>query len=163
MDLNRLLTALENLPFAVAIVEGESLFPWIETLHVIAIVTVVGTISVVDLRLLGIQAHMASARRLMAQLLPVTWIAFSIALATGVLMFASKATKYAANGPFQAKMLLLLLAGANMALFHIITHRHMTVWDVGKTPPSAKLAGALSLILWVAVIACGRWIGFTVK
>ncbi len=156
------LIALESQPFAVAIVEGASLFPWIETVHVIAIVTVVGTISVVDLRLLGVQAHVASARRLMAQLLPATWIAFAIALVSGLLMFSSKAVKYAANGPFQAKMLLLLLAGANMALFHVLTHKDIAVWDTGRTPPSAKLAGALSLALWTCIIALGRWIGFTV-
>jgi hypothetical protein len=162
MALETLLAALENQPFAVAIVEGESLFPWIETVHVIAIVTVVGTISVVDLRLLGVKAHVQCAQRLMTQLLPATWIAFAIALISGLLMFSSKASKYAANGPFQAKMLLLLLAGANMVLFHVITHKHIETWDVGKTPPSAKLAGALSLVLWTLVIACGRWIGFTV-
>lgn len=156
------LTALESQPFAVAIVEGAYLFPWIETVHVIAIVTVVGSISVIDLRLLGVKAHVPSAQRLMRQLLPITWVAFGIALISGLLMFSSKAVKYAANGPFLAKMALLVLAGLNMAVFHAITHKSIAAWDLGKTPPSAKLAGALSLTLWTAVIACGRWIGFTV-
>ena len=162
MSMDSVLAALENQPFAVAIVEGASLFPWIETVHVIAIVTVVGTISVVDMRLLGVRAHVPSARRLMAQLLPATWIAFAVALISGVLMFSSKAVKYAANGPFQAKMLLLVLAGANMLLFHALTHKNIEMWDTGKTPPSAKIAGALSLTLWISVIALGRWIGFTI-
>lgn len=157
------LTALENMPFAIAIVEGDYLFPWIETVHVIAIVLVVGTISVVDLRLLGVQAHVPSAQRLMGQLLPATWIAFALALISGLLMFASKASQYAANGPFQAKMALLLLAGINMALFHVFAHRGIAAWDLGKTPPAAKIAGAASLALWCAVLACGRWIGFTVQ
>lgn len=160
--LDNLLAALENMPFAVAIVEGDNLFPWIETVHVIAIVAVVGTISVVDLRLLGVKAHVPSARRLMAQLLPVTWLVFAIALVSGLLMFASKATTYAANGPFQAKMILLVLAGLNMALFHAVAHRDIAAWDLGRPPPAARLAGAVSLTLWCAVLACGRWIGFTV-
>ena len=150
------------MPFATAILEGDSLFPWIETVHVLAIATVVGTISIVDLRLLGMTAHVKSARRLMSQLLPVTWTAFAVAVTSGFLMFSSKAVKYAANWPFRIKMLLLVIAGLNMIVFHLLTQRSSDRWDEGKTPLSAKIAGATSLTLWIAIIAVARWIGFTI-
>ena len=162
MTLTDILTALQQTPFATAIVEGSYLFPVIESIHVAAVVTVVGTISIVDLRLIGLAAHTRSIRQLMRQVLPLTWGAFAIALASGFLLFASKAVDYAANTPFRFKMALLLLAGVNMAVFHMTTYRSADGWDeLTRTPGAAKAAGLSSLAIWVGVICFGRWIGFT--
>jgi len=156
------LTALQELPFAVAITEGAVLFPWIETLHVIALVLVVGTISVVDLRLIGVSAHHKSIRHLTQEVLPITWIAFTVAVISGFLLFASNAVTYAENVPFRIKLVLLALAGLNMLFFHFVTHRSIAGWDqADRTPAMARLAGYSSLTLWIAVVFAGRWIGFT--
>src|SRR5690348_12886334 len=114
-----LLTALRESSFATAIREGETLFPWIESIHVVAIVIVVGTISIIDMRLMGLPAHRKSVRKLMQDVLPLTWGAFVVALVTGFLLFSSQAVKYWLIWEFQAKMALLALAGLNMAYFHI--------------------------------------------
>ncbi|CAN7142466.1 hypothetical protein LJR225_000012 [Phenylobacterium sp. LjRoot225] len=162
MTLAPLLTALENTPWALAISEGSYLFPAIETLHVIALTAVFGSILVLDLRLLGVFAHHRRVTRLARELLPLTWVAFGLAVATGTLMFASAATRYAGNTPFQIKVVLLLLAGLNMAAFHGGAFRRVQDWDEAqRTPPAARLAGAASLTLWIGVIAAGRFIGFT--
>jgi hypothetical protein len=162
MTLEPLLTALENTGWATAIREGSNLFPAIETLHVIALTAVVGSISVLDLRLLGVFAHHRQVTRLARELLPLTWAAFTLAVVTGVLMFASAATRYAGNTAFQIKVVILLLAGLNMAAFHRGAFRRVQEWDEAqRTPAAARLAGAASLALWIAVIAAGRFIGFT--
>ena len=149
-------------PVAVMILENEVLFPWIESVHVLAIVLVVGTISIVDMRLLGWTSLDRAATRLMGDVLPWTWGCFVVAAITGGLLFCSNAVKYAHNFFFQGKMLLLVAAGLNMALFHAIGIRDVVLWDSKRiTPPTAKAAGAVSLTLWIAVIAFGRWIGFT--
>ena len=63
---------------------------------------------------------------------------------------------------FVAKMFLLVSAGLNMAIFHLFSAREMKRWGSGiHLPFRAKLAGGLSIVLWIAVVACGRWIGFT--
>jgi hypothetical protein len=161
MTVHDILLALQNTSFATAIREGDSLFPWIESIHVVAIVIVVGTISIVDMRLIGLPAHRKGVRRLLKDVLPLTWGAFAVALASGFLLFSSEAVKYAAIFAFQAKMVLLLLAGLNMVYFHIITFRDIHLWDeLAKTPRAAKLAGTLSLCLWIGVVICGRVIGF---
>jgi hypothetical protein len=161
MDLNALLSALESQGFATAIREGSSLFPWIECLHVLAVAIVVGTISIVDMRLIGLPAHVASVQRLIRDILPFTWGAFALALVTGLLMFASNATVYGKNLPFLIKMGLLVLAGLNMGLFHVVTAKTMHLWDeMVATPVIAKITGGASLTLWVSIIVCGRWIGF---
>lgn len=159
-----LLLTLQNTGFATAIREGDSLFPWIESIHVLAISLVVGTILIVDLRLLGFGAHRRSISALMREVLPLTWSAFAMAATTGFLLFASAAVKYAALWEFQAKMLLLVGAGLNMTIFHLVSGRSMVAWDEAATPPlAAKAAGGLSLCLWLGVLVMGRVIGFALQ
>ncbi len=156
-----LFQALEQTSFATAIREGSLLFPWIESVHVLAIATVVGSISIVDMRLLGVPAHKLGVRRLTREVLPITWIAFAFAVISGFLLFSSAALKYSAMSTFQAKMVLLVIAGLNMLFFHLVTFRNIERWDeLMETPLAAKTAGAVSLMLWVSIVVLGRWIGF---
>jgi hypothetical protein len=83
---------------------------------------------------------------------------------TGSLLFSQTASKYYLNTMFRTKMLLLVLAGLNMALFHLITWRSVAAWDRRLPPPAAvRLAGFTSLAFWTGVIVVGRWIGFTLE
>ena len=162
MGLSDLFAAIQAWPVAAAVRESGWLFPTIETVHVAALVTVVGTIVIVDLRLLGLASADRPISALSAEVLPFTWGAFLVAFTTGFLMFASSAVTYAANAPFRIKMALLLTAGLNMAGFHFLTHRGAGRWDQTRSPPvPVKLAGAASLLLWIGIIAAGRWVGFT--
>ena len=161
MNLHDLFRALEQTSFATAIREGSLLFPWIESIHVLAIVTVVGSISIIDMRLLGVPAHKLGVRRLVREILPITWVAFAIAVTTGFLLFSSAALKYSAIWTFQAKILIIALAGLNMLFFHLVTFRSIHLWDeLMDTPLAAKIAGGSSLLLWMSVIVLGRWTGF---
>ncbi|RPF72671.1 DUF2214 family protein [Aurantiacibacter spongiae] len=131
-------------------------------MHVVGLVTVFGTILVVDLRLMGLASRTTEVKRLMGDVLPWTWSAFALAALSGLAMFASHASLYVANPWFLAKMGLLALAGLNMAIFQFATTRRGHSLPAGATPPHrARVAGALSLVLWVAVVFCGRAIGFT--
>src|SRR5215470_13072500 len=159
VEFDRAFGWLQATPVAKAISENEILFPWIESVHVLAIVLVVGTISIVDMRLLGWSSLDRAATRLMGDVLPWTWGCFVVAVITGGLLFSSRAPDYAHNFFFQGKMVLLVVAGLNMALFHAIGIRDVAHWDTKlSTPRAAKVAGAISLTLWIAVIAFGRWI-----
>src|SRR5712691_1433269 len=162
MELDRALEWLQTTTLAKAIGENEVLFPWIESIHVLAIVLVVGTISIVDLRLLGLASLDRAVSRLMRDVLPVTWSAFVVAAISGALLFSSNATVYAHNFFFQGKLVLLAAAGVNMAVFHVTGVRDISRWGATRTTPlAAKAAGAVSLLIWVCVIVFGRWIGFT--
>ena len=162
MEIDRALGWLQATPVAKAISENEILFPWIESVHVLAIVLVVGTISIVDLRLLGVASLDRAVSRLMNEVLPYTWGAFVVAAITGSLMFSSDAVNYAHNFFFQGKLVLLTLAGLNMAVFHLTGIGDVARWGITRqTPLPAKAAAAVSLLLWMTVVAFGRGIGFT--
>lgn len=154
---------LYDTPWAETVRANELLFPWFESIHVLAITLVLGSIAVVDLRLLGVASRSRPVTKLIGEVLPVTWIAFGIAAITGVTLFASNAVEYYQNFPFRMKMVLLLLAGINMVVFHFVTYRSIGTWDEApRTPLSARLAGGLSITMWLAIVAFGRWIGFTI-
>ena len=158
---DRFLQWLESTPPAIAISESSWLFPGIESVHVLAIALVVGSITMVDLRLLDINLRERPVGELIAEVLPWTWTSFAVALLSGALLFSSNATKYWGTVPFRAKMLLLTLAGLNMLAYHATIHRSVDLWGRrAPTPRAAKISGGLSLGLWIGVVTMGRWIGF---
>ena len=162
MWLDAALKWLEATSLATQIRENEILFPWVESVHVLAITLVVGSISIVDLRLIGLASLDRPVGRLARDVLPCTWIAFAFAALSGGLLFSAKATGYAGNFFFRGKLVLLALAGLNMVVFHAFVGRGLGGWDAMTNPPTAaRIAGVLSLLLWIAVVAFGRWIGFT--
>jgi hypothetical protein len=156
---------IADLPLSTAIRTGSPwqwLFPTIETVHVIAIASVFGSIVLVDLRLIGVSDRGCKLSRLSAELLPITWAAFALAVVAGSLLFMSKAPDYFVNLQFRLKMAVILLAGVNMAFFQWGIFRKVEGWDVRMPPPAAaRIAGLLSILCWTTVIFLGRWIGFT--
>jgi hypothetical protein len=164
MQLHDLIAFFEDSALADNIRENDLLFPLIESIHVVAISLVVGSILFVDLRLLGLASVHRSVSRVTSGILALTWTAFAVAVTSGGLLFISNATKYLANPYFVAKLLLIAAAGVNMMVFHGISARDLPQWEnKARLPLSARLAGGLSILLWIAVVACGRWIGFTMQ
>lgn len=143
-----------------AVIVGESWFPYVESAHVVCLAAVAGTIFTVDARLMGLASRHLRVSYLSERLLPITWIAFAGAAVTGTMMFVANATTYASNTPFLVKMALLAGAGLNMLWFQLVTYRRVTEWDTGTPVAAARLAGFASMLLWTGVIGFGRWIGF---
>ena len=135
--------------------------PVVEAIHVMSAAVVFGTIAIVDLRLLGVMSMQRAYSRIHGELLRWTWGAFIVSVVTGILLFVVNSVTYWGNTAFRLKMLALVLAGINMALFEFGVGRDTASWDKGAVPPRARLAGAISLTIWVAVIFVARWIGFT--
>lgn len=152
-------------------IEGSAIAAWmrdtnpamqlVEATHVLAAVMVLGTVLVVDLRLLALTDSPRALTRVSRETLPLTWVAFALAVVTGSLMFTTSAETYFGNPAFRLKALALLAAGLNMALFQLFTARGIAAWDLGRPPRAARLAGLISILLWAAVVLLGRWIGFT--
>lgn len=164
MTIDSVLTFVQETSAAQQISSNVWTFAIIETIHVVALGMVFGTISMIDLRLLGVASRGSVVSRLSAEMLPYTWAAFALAAASGTLLFISKAHTYFYNLNFRLKFLFMALAGLNMLIFHLGIYRRALEWDDRlPTPLAARLAGGLSIVLWLAVIVMGRWIGFTIE
>ncbi len=154
--------SIQYSPLGISLAESLWAFPMLETVHVIALVTVFGTILIMDLRLVGVASTKVPISNILADTLKWTWMAFVLAAITGTLLFISKASSYMINPYFITKMSLMAAAGVNMVVFHFVTQKSGGEWDGAATPPTAaRLAGGLSIVLWIAVLVCGRAIGFT--
>src|SRR5688572_27978501 len=154
--------SIEYSELGITIAESTWMFPTLETLHVIALVTVLGMIAIVDLRLIGVSSRALAVTKLSKDTLPWVWGAFGLAAITGGLLFISKASSYVINPYFLWKMGMLVLAGMNMMYFHFFTYRTVEHWDLDPSVPlGAKVAGGLSLVFWLLVVFFGRAIGFT--
>jgi hypothetical protein len=162
MPLDDLLARLEDTEIATAIREGSYLFPAIECLHVLALTVVLGCVATLDLRLLGWVQRRRPASQVANEVLTTTWVSFLVAAVTGALLFSSNALSYAHNAYFRAKVLFLVILGLNAALFTFGAGRTIEDWGTALRPPGrARVAGLISLALWIAVTLCGRFVGFT--
>ena len=159
------LGALEGSSLGQAMRQWLWLYPSVEVVHLVGIALLFGSIVVLDLRLLGLSRHIP-VRVLARHVLPWTAASFLLIIPSGLLMFLAHASEFVESEVFILKMLLIMAAGLNAALFHSITLRTADVWDSEvmrrlPPPPSARLAGALSLLIWISVIACGRLLAYT--
>jgi hypothetical protein len=165
MSIDSLVSAIHDTTVSGAIrgdIPGtEWLFPIVETIHVLCLTVVFGSIAMVDMRLLGLMYTRVPFTRLYHELIPWTWGAFAGAVVFGTILATGKIEDYAQSPVFLAKFALMALVGANMVVFHVGAYRDAASWDqTVPTPTGARMAGALSLILWIGVIVCGRWTGF---
>jgi hypothetical protein len=162
MSVVEFLASLEASSLATRIRNSLYLFPLIESSHVIGLTMVFGTIAIIDLRLLGIASTRRPFTRVASDVLRWTWAAFALTLTTGLLMFITNAGVYYHNFYFRSKMVLLALAGINVLIFELTTGRSVHRWDKDEAAPlTGKTVAAVSLVLWVAIIFLGRWIGFS--
>ena len=145
---------LTTSPWANAMNGPEWAFPVVQSLHFMGFALSIGTIAIVDLRLLGLGMRRQTAAQLAADLAPWTLSGLAVMLITGFLMFSADAVRYHVNPSFQFKMTCLTAA----LLFHFTVHRRAA--GAGVPPIAAKLIGLLSLALWTAVVAGGRMIAF---
>lgn len=132
-------------------------FPTFETVHVISLCLVFGSIMIVDLRLLGLASTARPAGEVIKATLPMTWIGFAGAATSGAVLFCANPIGYSENFYFLGKLALLALAGANMVFFHLFVQRQLA--DQHAWMP--RISGGISLALWTVIVGFGRWIGFT--
>ncbi len=162
MDISSALSWIQQTGVATGIRDSLLLFPLLESVHVIGLALVFGTITIIDLRLLGAASASRSFRRMSAEIMKWTWAAFAVTALTGVLMFITNATVYYNNVYFRAKIALLVLAAINVMVFELTAGKSMQQWDQAPSAPRiGRVVATVSLVVWVGVIVTGRMIGFT--
>ena len=152
---------LGTTPWSIKLLESLWVWPLLESTHVLSITVFVGTAMMMDLRLMGVTFGGVRASDFTSRLLPWTRGGFVVMLVTGLLVFYSNPVRYYHNVFFRAKMLLMVVAGLNIWLFHSRTHKRIAEWDHAASPPrAARLAGAVSITAWLLIVITGRLIAY---
>ena len=147
--------------FGTMLRESNNAFSVIESVHVLSITLLFGTIAILDLRMLGLVLRTISVSSMARNVLPLTWSGFAVSVMSGFLLFWAEAEKMYANPSFRAKLVLLTLAGSNALVFHCTIYRHAHEWERQHVSPwRARLTAIASLALWSGVIVAGRAIAY---
>jgi hypothetical protein len=151
---------LENTTWAVTIRQSSWLYPALEVVHIVGIVCLAGAAFLFDLRLLGFGRELP-VKALANHLLTWSRRGLLLVVPSGLFLFITDARELGYNPTFWLKMTLLVVAGLNALVFHQFTFRTVGSWSTNiTTPNSAKAAGLFSIILWLSIIACGRWLAY---
>ena len=152
---------LANTPWSIALHESLYMYPLVESTHVLAITLFVGLTVVLDLRLLGLTLGGVPVSEVTARLLPWTKVGFAIMIVTGILLFYAIPVRNYQNIFFRVKVVMLLLAGLNVYLFHSRVERRISEWDLAPVAPrAARIAAVVSLVLWASIVVAGRMIAY---
>ncbi len=152
--------AIEATSIAAFVKESVWAYPALETIHIIGLGLVFGSIVAFDLRLLGLHKDL-SLDRLGQHLLPRVWTGFALNATSGLLLFSSDAVDFSTNPALWWKLGLIALAGMNAAVFQLRIKPQSASWDANSPAPvSARISAALSITLWLAIIVAGRMIAY---
>lgn len=127
-------------------------YPALEIVHICGIALLLGNLVLLEMRVFGLGAALP-VKALARLSLGLAAVGFSIAAASGLLMFASQPAELLANRAFTLKMLLLLTAACNAGWFHGRA-------SLNRLDLVARVQMVFSTLIWLAVVACGRWIAY---
>ncbi len=152
---------LAQTPGSIALVESLYVYGIVESFHVVALGLFLGTLAVVDFRLLGWMFRQTPVSEITARFLPWTAAGFVIMVVTGLLLFYAIPIRTYQSIWFRTKVLLLVVAGINAWLLHRRMARDRPTWDKDPAPPlGVKIAAMLSIGTWIGVIIMGRMIAY---
>ncbi|MBI6619015.1 hypothetical protein YA0783_11955 [Pseudomonas corrugata] len=137
------------------------LYPLVEVVHIVGFSVLVGAVVMFDLRVLGLSRDIA-VTALARHLLRWAVGALLLIVPAGLMMFSAHPHDFAGNNVFILKLCLIAVAGLNAMLFHVGPYRNVERWNIGRTAPAlARIQALLSVVLWIAVIGCGRLLAYT--
>ncbi len=149
--------ALQESAFSFAIRDSTWLYPTANLAHILGLALLIGSILILDLRLLGV-GRWLSVEGLARLTTPFSILGIGLILASGSVLFSADAAALAANPIFQLKMAVLLIALANAVLFRLLWQKRIADWV--RVPAPAKLQAIISGIAWLSVGSCGRLIAY---
>ncbi|MFA6084614.1 DUF6644 family protein [Mucilaginibacter sp.] len=158
--MSQFLDWLENTSWADGIRQSIWLYPALEIVHITGIVVVVGAAFMFDLRLLGFSKSLQLSG-LSRHLLRWSARGLLLVIPSGMLLFITNAKALGADPTFWLKMILLVIAALNVLVFHeLIFKQHVNRKIQGELPFVARISAFVSIVVWIAIIACGRLLAY---
>jgi hypothetical protein len=143
--------ALEQSAWVKAMGETGWLYAGITVTHFLTMFWFIGSIAIVDLRVMGVAARKQNVGELAGTLFPWAWTGFGLAMVSGFFMFTTSAGDLAPDPVFQIKLALILVS----AVFAVFVQRGVRKWALAaEIPTGAKILAVISLLLWIATILC---------
>ena len=158
--LEGLITKLSETPWSIELHESLYAYAITESAHVMSIMLFVGTITMIDLRLLGVSFRQVPVSQMLSRMLPWTIVGFGFLLITGGMLFLAIPVRTFHSLWFRLKVLMILVAAVNIAVFTLKVERDKASWDTGPVPRKSKICAAISLTAWASVIVFGRLIAY---
>jgi hypothetical protein len=136
--------------------------PTSQSIHIIAVSVVFGSAVMINLRLLGVGRSGRSVSQLSNTLIPWMWRGLAVLLFTGVIQTIAEPVRQFVTPMFWAKMSMIIVVATMTAWYAKAVRRHAPQWDAGASRPlRARSFAVFSTVLWLAIIVCGRFIGYT--
>jgi hypothetical protein len=152
---------VDTFPSSIAIRESQYVYAFFLTSHVIGMCVFAGLVVMMDLRLMGIGNRRTPFTQIQRRLFPWQMFGMAVSVTGGLLLVYADPLRFYDNIYFWIKMTMMALAGVNAMAFHLITYRSVGTWNADPvTPFGARLAGALSLVMWAGVVVSGRLIAY---
>jgi len=152
---------LEKTSWSIALHESLWVYPIVESVHVLTLCLFLGTAVMLDLRLLGLALSRVPMSEVFTRLQPWMLVGFVIMVTSGGLLFYAVPVRTYLNIFFRIKVVLLGLAGLNAWIFQRTVYRKVGEWDLDPVAPKpARVAGAVSLLLWAFIVVAGRMIAY---
>ncbi len=148
-------------PISMFIQTVEWIIPMVQSVHILAIAIVMSSVIMVDLRLLGLVGQSQSISSTARRFLPWVWWSLLVLLITGVVLITAEPRRDLLNPVFQAKMILLAVAMIVTVAFQKAVSGNMGAWDQAPGRPAGPwITAVTSLLVWTAIVGCGRWIAY---
>lgn len=152
---------LAETPGSIALHESQYMYSIVEGSHVLMLCLFLGTLVILDLRMLGLMLRNVSVGEVAARVLPWTFVGFAFMVVTGILLFYAIPVRSYQSVFFRLKVILLIVAGLNAWHYHRKAHRTVDQWGAAAKPPkSVRVSAMVSLTTWTIVIFAGRFIAY---
>jgi len=156
--LERFCDWLSNTPLSLTIQTVTWIIPAVQTVHILCVALVMSSMAMLDLRLMGLAGRRQSISRFVSRFAPWVWGVVPILLGTGVILIIGEPSRELLNPYFRAKMLFLATVLSITFLVQRQNKKDAAYWETRTA--AAKLAGVVSLLLWVGIVSAGRWIAY---
>lgn len=149
---------LSNTPFSMAIQNAFWVIPTVQSVHILAIATVMASVVMLDFRLLGVTGRGQTIPEMAERFLPWVWGAVAVLAASGSILIIGEPGRELLSQVFWAKMTLLACALTLTGVFQYVLYNSNKFWERRKVV--ARVTAVVSLLLWCSILAAGRWIAY---